>query len=70
LDDPLAVNGTFANSISGDEVVGSYYGDDGVHGFIVAVPEPSALTVFAIGTCALLCFRLGVIGVVRLDDKE
>ena len=67
LDDPLAVNGTFANSISGDEVVGYYYGDDWAHGFIVTVPEPSVLTVFTIGVGALLCSRLGVIGVVRFE---
>ena len=49
LDAPLAIS-TFACGIDGNTIVGSYNDTyDVSHGFILTVPEPSALSLFAVG---------------------
>ena len=49
LDAPLAIS-TFACGIDGNTIVGSYNdASDVSHGFILTVPEPSALSLLALG---------------------
>ena len=57
LDAPLA-NSTFAYGIDGNTIVGSYNdASDVSHGFILTVPEPSALSLLAIGLGGLAMMR-------------
>ena len=57
LDAPLA-NSTFAYGIDGNTIVGSYNDTSDVsHGFILTVPEPSALSLLAIGLGGLAMMR-------------
>ena len=57
LDAPSAKS-TWAFGIDGNTIVGSYYDTSDVsHGFIVTVPEPSALSLLAVGLGALAMIR-------------
>ena len=57
LDAPLAKS-TFAYGIDGNTIVGSYNDTSDVsHGFILTVPEPSALSLLAIGLGGLAMMR-------------
>jgi hypothetical protein len=57
LDAPLAKS-TFAYGIDGNTIVGSYNDTSDVsHGFILTVPEPSALSLCAVGLGALAMMR-------------
>lgn len=57
LDAPLAKS-TFAFGIDGNTIVGSYNDTSDVsHGFILTVPEPSALSLLAIGLGGLAMIR-------------
>ena len=57
LDAPLAKS-TFAYGIDGNTIVGSYDDTSDVsHGFILTVPEPSALSLLAIGLGGLAMMR-------------
>jgi len=57
LDAPLAKS-TFAYGIDGNTIVGSYNDTSDVsHGFILTVPEPSALSLLAIGLGGLAVVR-------------
>jgi hypothetical protein len=51
---------TFASGINdADEIVGAYFGTGSNLGFLAtptAVPEPSALTMFGIGTLGILVY--------------
>jgi hypothetical protein len=57
LDAPSA-NSTWAYGVDGNTIVGSYNDTSDVsHGFILTVPEPSALSLLAIGLGGLAMMR-------------
>ena len=47
IDDPLAVFGTFASGIDGNNIVGSYNAESSSHGYLATVPEPSSVVLAA-----------------------
>jgi PEP-CTERM motif len=58
LDDPLATDGTYAQGIDGNTIVGVYFDNlgDGIHGFVTTVPEPSSVVLAAFGFLGLAVY--------------
>lgn len=58
FDDPDTIISTLPYAVSGNNIAGYYYGDDGGHGFIATLntPEPTTLALLALA-CPLLLHR-------------
>jgi len=57
--------------IDGNTIVGTYYDDDGNHGFVTTVPEPTSLALAAMGLLGSVIFarrRTAIVGSLRLDS--
>ncbi len=52
--DYAEAGGLAARDILGNRIVGNYYGDYAQHGFILTIPEPTTLSLLALGVLALM----------------